>query len=254
MARRLSSPALLALGLALAASACIGALESGLATDDDGLAPEQCFADADCVLAGPTCCACPTYATPVTSGWADSCANVDCMPPVGCTELVARCDFGRCLAACAPVACDLTCGQGFAPDATGCLTCTCNSMPAPPSCELDDDCVAVPADCCGCARGGVDTAVPRALVDEHLAGLGCPTDPTVGACPDVTTCDPSQVPRCLDHQCALLGPNDPAWPEPPPGACGRPDLPPCPDGQICVLNRDGEAGPLGLGVCEPPAP
>lgn len=247
----------LVLSVLLSVAACVISRESGLANDDDN-APEQCFGDLDCVLAGPTCCDCPTYALPASTGWADGCANVDCPmvppgePPSTCAALIARCDFGVCTAACGPVACDMTCAQGFAPDAAGCLTCACNSMQLQPTCTLDDDCVEVPADCCGCERGGSNTAVPRALADEHLAGLNCPTDPSMGACPDVSTCDPLRVPRCRDQQCALIGPNDPGWPAVPPGACGRPDLPPCPAGEVCVLNHNMEAGPLGLGVCEAP--
>lgn len=248
----------LVLSVVLSASACVIARESAGVNDDDDVAPEQCFADTDCVLAGPTCCDCPTHALPASTGWADSCANVDCpMPapeaPPMCTPMVARCDFGVCTATCGPIACDMTCAQGFAPDASGCLTCACNVMPLQPTCELDDDCVEVPADCCGCARGGANTAVPRTIADQHVEGLGCPTEPSMGACPDVSTCDPLRVPRCRDRQCALIGPNDPGWPMVPRGACGRPDLPPCPVGEVCVLNQNSEAGPLGLGVCEAPS-
>lgn len=225
---------------------------------DDDIGIDECVTAADCVLAGPTCCDCPGFALPASSGWAEGCANVDCMMPPGeapvCPALVATCDFGRCVATCAPVVCDMSCPQGFAPDPTGCLTCTCNVMPVPTTCTLDEECIQVPADCCGCARGGSDTAVPRDQVQQHLDSLGCGTGPTMGGCPDVSTCDPARVPRCLDGQCALLGPNDPGWWEPPPGACGRPDLPECPPGQVCVLNTDSMAGPLGLGVCAYPMP
>jgi len=260
MARRLSWSAL-ALSVLLTATpivvaSCVLVFDGEQAADlnDAGLAAEQCSRDEDCVLAGPTCCDCPTYALPASSGWADSCSSVDCAMPSTCAALIARCDFGGCRAQCAPITCELSCPQGFAADGAGCLTCACNSMPAPPSCMLDDDCVEVPADCCGCARGGADTAVPRATVDAYLASLDCPSDPGMGACPDVSTCDAERAPRCLDYQCSLVGPNDPAWAEPPAGACGRADLPPCPAGQRCVLNRDSEANPLGLGVCEAPQP
>lgn len=259
--------ALVAVMLA-AAAGCLGlAADTREGADDDDPILGRCAVDQDCVLAGPSCCDCPSYALPTASGWGDTCANIDCsggvdagvpgtdagMPsgfPSGCAPLVARCELGVCLAACAPIACETTCGFGFAMDATGCLTCACNDAPNAPTCLEDTDCVQVPADCCGCARGGTDTAVPRASVADHEDGLGCPPDPAMRPCPDVSTCDPSRVPRCLEQQCVLLGPNDPPWTAPPAGACGRPDLPACPAGQVCVLNRSAEAGMLGLGICE----
>lgn len=258
MARRLF-PLALAVLSALATSACVLLFDSEAADsagDDDVAPPSQCFVDEDCLLAGPTCCDCPSYALPLSSGWGDTCANVDCpmpgpMDPGACTPLVARCELGACIATCAPVACDMSCAEGFLVDANGCLTCACNQGPALPTCMQDSDCVEVPADCCGCARGGIDTAVPASIAQEYVDSLMCPPDPTLGACPDVDTCEPGRVPRCRDYQCALVGPNDPGWPEPPPGACGRPDLPPCPTGQVCVLNQNSDAGPLGLGVCQP---
>lgn len=247
--------ALACAAIALAACETFRSDEAALPGDDMPL--DRCTDDRDCVLAGPSCCECPTYATTIASGWAQGCANVECTGtdaatggPSACPALVAQCTFGTCTAACAPIACDLTCGAGFAPDPSGCLTCACNAMPAPAQCEVDTDCAQVPADCCGCARGGADTAIPRGSLAEHDDRLMCPDDPGDVACPDVSTCDPQQVPRCQGGQCTLAGPGEPT--QPPAGACGRPDLPPCPPGQVCTLNRDEGAGPLGLGVCEAP--
>jgi hypothetical protein len=106
--------------------------------------------------------------------------------------------------------------------------------------------VRIPADCCGCERGGEDRAAPATLADDLVESLMCPADP---ACPDVDVCDPSSVPRCLGGTCVLAGaPMDAETSE-----CGRPDLPPCPDGTVCVLNADAEASSQGVGTCEPPA-
>src|SRR5262245_30236951 len=137
--------------LALMLGGCVLYLD-GEATDgpdDDVVEPTQCFADTDCLLAGDTCCDCPSFALPVSSGWAEGCANADCMMPPGeaaaCPPLVARCDFGACVADCAPVVCDMTCSLGFVSDGTtGCLTCACNAMPVPATCMVDEDCVEVP--------------------------------------------------------------------------------------------------------------
>lgn len=239
------------LAIAAAVSGCVGMYEDA-ATAGEGDAPGQCQVDVDCVLAGPSCCDCPTYATPVDSGWLETCGNVDCVPPTdgSCAPLVARCDHGACVAACAPVTCDTSCPAGYAADASGCLTCACAGGGAPAQCQLDTDCVQVHADCCGCARGGVDTAVPLAEAAAYTAALGCPADPTQVACPEVSTCAPDVGPRCIAGQCQLgdssLGP-----PMLPPGACGRDDLPPCPTGQVCQLNADPAGNPLGVGVCVP---
>ncbi len=245
---------LLALLVATSAAGCFSARDAAESGDDD-LPFEVCAFDTDCVLAGPSCCECPTYATSVTSGWLDICGNVDCTPPTdgSCAPLVARCDRGACVAECAPQACDLSCPTGFAVDATGCVTCACAGSSPPPQCAIDDDCVAVPADCCGCARGGRDTAVPRAEAESYLGGLGCPLDASEVPCPDVSTCDAAAVPRCVTGQCQL-GVTSQAPPQLPPGACGRPELPPCPADQLCVINQDPDANPLGVGVCTPSMP
>ncbi|MEZ4402857.1 MAG: hypothetical protein R3B06_22745 [Kofleriaceae bacterium] len=235
----------------LATAGCFTAAEATGAGDD--LAPAgACLEDTDCVLAGPTCCDCPTYATSVASGWADSCANVGCQPPTNgtCAPLAARCEAGACVVACAPTTCDLACPAGFATDASGCLQCACAPTTAPAACALDTDCVQVPDDCCGCARGGRDTAVPTDQAGAHVAALGCPADPGQVPCPEVTTCDPTAGPRCVEGQCQLAPPSS-APPPLPDDACGRDDLQPCPPGQVCTINQDPEAGPQGVGVCTP---
>lgn len=238
----------LAIAWALVAAACTSFYEAGAGPDDESAAG-ACAIDDDCVLAGPTCCDCPTYATSVTSGWAESCANVDCPTPGGaCTGLEARCQDGACVATCGAAACDLSCPSGFAADAAGCLVCACAPATTPAECERDDQCVQTRADCCGCARGGTDTAVPIGTRGGFDDGLGCPADGASVACPEVTTCDPAAIPRCLAGQCQLATAGEPP-PTLPQGACGRPDLPPCPAGSRCVLNQSDEAGPLGVGVC-----
>jgi hypothetical protein len=131
-------------------------------------------------------------------------------------------------------------------------------MEGPPGvvCGQDSDCVQVPADCCGCARGGVDTAVPAAEADGFLGGLGCPEDPD---CPDVDVCDPALVPRCIGGSCQLGSPPT-DWGEDagtgldPSGGvyCGTADYPPCPAGEVCCLNgaEYDDANSAGVGVCQ----
>jgi hypothetical protein len=217
--------------------------------DDDGFTePRGCFADTECVLAGPSCCECPTFALRADSGWQDACEQVDCPPPADCPALVATCDSlgGSCVATCAPVQCDLECRNGFAVDDAGCTVCACGAGPLTPECDDDTDCVQVPADCCGCERGGADTAVPQSIANTHVQDLMCTGKE---ACPGVSTCDASAAPRCDDGVCTLTSsgvtpPDD--------GECGRPDQPPCPDGLVCVINvADAEAG---TGRCEAPNP
>ncbi len=233
--------------LALGAAGCLTAHDSGAEAPGDD-ATGACVEDVDCVLAGPSCCACPTYALPVGSGFVDACDGVDCPLPgeATCAPLVARCDQGACVAACAPASCELVCPGGFVVDATGCLACMCAAAPPADECAVDGDCARVPADCCGCDRGGNDTAVPVGRVSEHDDGLMC-----VGteACPGVSTCTAGAEPRCQLGRCVLAGPT--AEPGGPAGACGRPELPPCPTGQQCVINDNDAAGSLGVGVCRP---
>ena len=105
----------------------------------------------------------------------------------------------------------------------------------------------VAADCCGCERGGMATAVPADEADSFMEGLGCTSDV---ACPDVDVCDADDTPRCLGGRCMLEAGNGQSEP----GvsiACGHPDLAPCPDGMQCVLNSSPTDNAGGLGVCEP---
>ena len=223
-------------------------LDDGAADDGAGEpAPGagECATADDCALAASTCCECPTYA--VAGGDADvgACDEVECPAPDACPAIVAACEQGVCTIACAPVTCDLTCADGFAVDEAGCLVCACAAADPAPACVGDDDCVRVAGDCCGCARGGADTAVPAGTEDSFGESLMCPADPS---CPDVDVCDPSLAPRCVSGRCALVAPpaDDRAD-----ARCGAPELPPCPEGTVCVLNADSEATEAGLGVCRP---
>lgn len=219
------------------------------AGDDSGAPATECAMAADCVLASSSCCGCPEFAMP-DQGWVDGCEVVECPPPeddAPCGAVTADCVSGVCTVACQPVTCELSCEGGFAVDATGCQVCACAGGSDAPQCTLDTDCVAVAADCCGCARGGADTAVPAGEVGLHDDRLDCPSDPGESACPEVDVCDPSATARCVGGQCTLGAggaPSDPAL------ACGRPDLPPCPEGSACVLNSDPEAAMQGLGTCQ----
>jgi hypothetical protein len=229
----------------VALGACSEPLDNTLVPDDNQNASANgpsCLEDSDCVPAGPTCCSCPTYAVSTVDPVARACANVDC-PVSECAEnVIARCsERHRCELACAPRACEAAgaaCPYGFAADANGCLTCEC-ATPEPGGCTVDADCTRTRADCCGCLKGGFDTAV---LVTEragHDAMLMCSPTP---ACPGLSTCT-SDVPTCVQGSCALVSPSLPA------GACGRADLPACPAGTECLVNVNDQADMHGVGVC-----
>jgi len=224
----------------------------------------ECEVAEDCVAAGSSCCECPTFALPESSGWGRSCEDVGCSVPEDCPATEVACEGGSCVLRCQPIQCDTVCESGFEADEMGCLICPsspteCNGMVPPPgsSCDADSDCVQVPADCCGCARGGVDTAVPAAEVDSFLGGFGCDPEPD---CPDVDVCDASLVPRCIGGSCQLASPpadeGEDAGPAvDPSGAvyCGTTDYPPCVDGLVCCLNdpANDDANSAGVGVCQP---
>lgn len=215
----------------------------GGGSDDGGAggAAGECIIDSDCVAAGARCCDCPTYAMPVDPD-NDICAGVTCpMPGPSCAQnLHAACVQNECELACDVVECDQQCSDGFAIDANGCATCSCFAV-TDRTCTLSSDCAEVPADCCGCAFGGSDTAVPTGDVESFEAGLDCPTSPS---CPGVNTCEADQEPACVQGGCALEQPL-------PANACGRPDLPLCGAGTICALNSDPAATAQGVGTCIP---
>jgi len=225
--------------------------------DDDsggglgGGAPEAgCQIAADCVPAASTCCECPTFAVPGESGFDEACSEVDCEVPAGCPLVEPACIAGACELICSPVVTDRVCDGGFARDGFGCLIDACAEKepdPTGPECADDTGCVQVPADCCGCALGGSDTAVPAGREAEHLAGLDCDADP---ACPEVDVCEADAEPRCVAGRCHLVSAASGS------GAslCGAPDAPPCPSGTVCVLNHPdaSDATELRVGTCQAP--
>lgn len=248
-------PVVLATLIALAACDLPPPRDEAAGDDDLGPVAAECVTADDCVLAASTCCGCPDFAMP-DLGWQDGCEVVECPSPdpdpadpqgAGCAPVVAACDRGTCTVACALVACDLTCADGFVMDDAGCLRCACAGAEDPVSeCVDDAECVRVPADCCGCARGGADAAAPADEADSRVDQLDCPADPADAACPEIDVCDPTLAPRCVAGRCTLAGP-----PPASDGLCGAPDLAPCPDGTVCVLNADEGATRAGLGTCRP---
>jgi len=224
-----------------------------------GSAPAECATAADCTLAGPSCCVCPTYALPVSSGWDQSCEDVTCNTPAADCPSAPACDNGLCVLMCTPVACDgaTQCDAGFAREDAGCLTCSCaagTDPQAPAGCTGDADCVEVPADCCGCARGGADTAVPASEADSFGNSLGCTGSAT---CPERDVCDPAATVRCVGGSCQLApapgggGAPPDGGPISSPQACGGADLAPCPTGEACVVNDPDAPAGSNLGICRP---
>ena len=211
---------------------------------DDGTAPDPgaafCIDDTDCQLAARTCCECPTFALSAGDPKLDACSDVNCpLPQTTCSRIRAVCDRNQCTVACEPVAVTMTCATGFATDAAGCLIDACAALPSP-TCAVDTDCVETRADCCGCARGGDDTAVPKQTQTSYDQQLGC----TGGeVCPEVNTCVTTETPQCAQGSCKLIAGGVPA------DACGRPDLPPCEAGKLCTVNASDPANKHGVGVC-----
>jgi hypothetical protein len=110
----------------------------------------------------------------------------------------------------------------------------------PPACTKDLDCVESRADCCGCERGGNNTAVPATSRASYDAALGCTGNES---CPEVSTCVVEETPQCAQGKCKLIAGPLPA------DACGRPDLAPCGDGKVCTVNASDPASKHGVGVC-----
>lgn len=236
------------LTLVVLLAACPATRDVGSApADDDGvLGPQpRCTGDADCALAAATCCECPAFAVDRADPTLTACSGVQC-PNDGTTcadNVRAACEAGQCTLACVALACAESCPGGFAMDPTGCLACACAAAD-PGGCTRDADCVETRAACCGCAQGGADTAVLATEQASFDASLGCGPSPT---CPAVDVCEPGAAPRCLQGRCELSSAGGL-----PPGACGRPDLPACPAGTVCLINADDLASQQGVGVCGQP--
>jgi hypothetical protein len=73
--------------------------------------------------------------------------------------------------------------------------------------------------------------------------LGCTGNEV---CPEVSTCEIAKTPQCAQGTCKLIAGDVPA------DACGRPDLPACPEGTVCTVNANNTADLHGVGVCRTP--
>ncbi len=247
--------------MALAAIGCVTSSDRASSEDQAGEDPNspdelRCTADIDCEPASSSCCQCPSFALSAAQGFGEACGGVDCQgfEEASCSQMAeAVCNDGQCELRCAVVAVapEAFCDSGYVRDELGCLTVECASPDGGvASCTDDAECVQVPADCCGCANGGADTAVNEAREQEHRDSLGCSSSP---GCPGVNVCDGSVIPRCLAGQCQLA-PADADLTETGEGQlCGTSSLPACPAGQVCELNAPGanDADRFGVGVCRP---
>jgi hypothetical protein len=215
--------------------------------DDNGMgsgAPQSfCATDMECELAASSCCECPSFATNRSDPTNGACTGIACPnPPVCPANVRAACDLEKhqCAVACVEMTCATSCADGYAIDpATGCLSCAC-AMPALAGCSIDSDCIETREDCCGCARGGKDTAVLASARDAYDQMLFCPSNPQ---CPGTDTCDPASEPRCVEGSCVLTADGLPQ------NACAAPNS--CASG-ACIVNRDPAATTHGVGVCVPP--
>ena len=233
--------AFLIVSFVLLAAGCPGSAQDPLVMGiGSGDAVAACHVDSDCVAAAAKCCDCPTYATPRTDSSIDACGGVTC-PSSTCPQNVRpACTEGRCELACVAMACSASCSDGFVVDGSGCLTCGCAQVQVR-ECTAAGDCTRVAADCCGCAHGGLDTAVPTPNVASYQGGLACPSSPS---CPAGNSCPAELAPACVQGVCDLVLPL-------PAAACGRLDLPGCPSGQICTVNANSTATAQAVGVCVP---
>jgi hypothetical protein len=233
-----------ALLLVVLVAGCPGAADLAAYNGDDGSgAAPECTNNAQCIAAAAKCCDCPTFAVPSSDPAFNACKGVDCPSPgpMCAANLAPACDDGACVLACAPTACEMSCADGFATDANGCLVCSCAIIEVR-ACSGDNECSRVRDDCCGCAHGGKDTAVPNAEVQTHDANLMCTSNPY---CPGVDTCPADLAPRCVQGACELISGGLPGL------ACGRTDLMDCAAGSQCTLNSDATATAEGVGVCVP---
>lgn len=237
--------------LLLVLGAVTGCLQSkgdlgATGVEDGGNSPDPsrgCSIDSDCTLAAAKCCDCASFAVSAGDSLTDACGEVNCPPSSGtCANVRAACELGACVIACVPQPTTKSCANGFALDTTGCLVDECAPV-LDGGCNADTDCVQTRADCCGCARGGFDTAVHANERASYDTGLGCSSSPQ---CPNVNTCDPAETPTCVQGRCELLAVGLP------PSACGRSDLPECPSGMTCTLNANDPANMHGVGVCTTP--
>jgi len=217
---------------------------------DRGGVNAQCQVASDCELAASTCCECPSFAVPAGQGFDGGCEDVECEPSGLCPAVEASCSSGQCVMICSPIITNQICAFGFERDAAGCLQNVCASSGGgeAASCSEDSECVQIPADCCGCSRGGQDQAVPSGTEADELDSLNCPSDP---ACPEIDVCDADEVPRCIAGSCVLSA--EPSSLSGDEILCGTPDLPACAAGSSCVLNdlSAKDANELGVGVCKP---
>jgi len=239
--------------LASALAACPGGSSKDLAGADTsdggagGIPPFlSCNVDGDCAPAAATCCDCPTFAVNVADPSHRACTGVTCPPGrASCPDNVyATCNAqSTCELACTPLVCVGSCAAGYAIDAaTGCLSCEC-ATPVQNGCTLDTDCVETRDDCCGCHFGGKDTAVLVADRSGYDSMLGCPPSPQ---CPVVNVCEAGAAPHCVAGACKLAATAGIQG-----QTCGRGDLPACPGGYDCTVNKDPKASQIGVGVCVP---
>ena len=206
--------------------------------------PQACNVDNDCATAAATCCDCPAFAVNVHDPSHRACGGVSCPGQTSCPDNVrAACDNGFCALVCNQLVCAASCPAGYEIDAnTGCLSCACAAV-EPGGCMVDGDCVETRDDCCGCHRGGRDTAVLASQLGAYDASLGCGSSPY---CPAVDACESGAAPHCIQGRCELAVSSGP-----PPMACGRDDLPACAPGYQCTVNDNPAASLLGVGVCVP---
>jgi hypothetical protein len=202
----------------------------------------SCGSDADCELASSACCECPTFALNVADA-NSGCSEVTCGAMTCSQNVRAACLQDECQLQCVPLECDLSCADGFVVDTSGCLTCAC-AEPSQDACTPDanqaESCVEVPADCCGCARGGKDVAILQSQVAQFQASLNCPADPQ---CPETDTCDAGAHATCSQSRCELLDNADQ-----PANECGLPTDAGC-GSNVCVINAIDAANARHVGVC-----
>ncbi len=141
---------------------------------------------------------------------------------------------------CSGAECAVECGADDAcPIGTECDRVVCVRAPCPSfcrtidpttACEVDSDCVSIPAGCCGCSMGGENIAVNGDYADARR-----PTGCEGRACPAVYLCA-DERPACVANRCELV-------PATPAGECTPEECGPSPR-VATILCDDGSTGGL----------
>lgn len=70
------------------------------------------------------------------------------------------------------------------------------------SCEVDEDCIKVQEDCCGCNYGGKAIAINKGYKTEWIDSLNCKDIACIAMISNHWTC--FAEPKCINNKCELV--------------------------------------------------